>query len=272
MRERCGAEPFKPNGKGKHAPKTSDTKRAADKAAANARLREALAAHDAKANAGQKRTPIATFDYTDADGVLIYQKLKYDSAPKYGQRRPDGNGGWISNLNGVNHVLYRLQRGNKDVSDWLDQDPARADTLAGICVAAPLWAPDSIVAGMAEAEKDKATAEVKATRPARKKSKLETSEEDPEWLERCIKGETGKPIANVANALEALHRDPAICDAFSYGEMLCSPLLLHEIGGSPEQFKARPLTDNDIVDVQNWMQRAGLKHISRGTVGDAICN
>ena len=109
--------------------------------------------------------------------------------------------------------------------------PARADTLLDICVAAPLWAPESIVEGMAEAEKVKARAEVKATRPARKKSKPETSEEDPEWLDRCIKGETGKPIANVANALEALHSDPAICDAFSYDEMLCSPLLLHEIGG-----------------------------------------
>ena len=60
------------------------------------------------------------------------------------------------------------EKGNKDASDWLAQDPARADTLAGICVAAPLWAPDSIIEGMAEAEKIK-QAEVNATRPARKK-------------------------------------------------------------------------------------------------------
>ena len=40
--------------------------------------------------------------------MLLYQKLKYESEPKYGQRRPDGNGGWISNLNGVKRVLYRL--------------------------------------------------------------------------------------------------------------------------------------------------------------------
>ena len=295
------------------------------------------------------------------DGVLLYQKLKYDSEPKYGQRRPDGNGGWISNLNGVKRVLYRLpdlitydsatvfitegekdadasaalglcatsadsgtwkpdlveplrgrdviilpdfdaagvkraleagnalhgvaasirmiflpgltgEQGNKDVSDWLGSGSGARRHFCGILLIAPLWTPDSIVEGMAEAEKVKATAEVKATWPARKKSKPETSEEDPEWLDRCIKGETGKPIANVANALAALHSDPAICTAFSYDEMLCSTLLLHEIGGSSEQFKARPLTDNDIVDVQSWMQRAGLKHISRGTVGDAICN
>src|SRR6476619_3575158 len=52
-------------------PATADD-RAARTKAANARLREALAAHDAKA--ANKRRLIATFDYFNADGTLLYQK------------------------------------------------------------------------------------------------------------------------------------------------------------------------------------------------------
>lgn len=50
---------------------------------------------------------VATYDYRDADGVLLYQVVRFD--PKgFSQRRPDGNGKWTWNLNGVRRVLYRL--------------------------------------------------------------------------------------------------------------------------------------------------------------------
>jgi RecA-family ATPase len=222
------------------AKSTTAEDQAARTKAAKARLREALAAHDAKATSN-KRKLIATFDYFDADGTLLYQKLKYDSDPKYGQRRPNGRGDWISNLDGVKRVLYGLpdliayesatvfvvegekdrdrvaslslcatsadsgtwkpdlveplrnrdviivpdfdsagvkraleaanaligvaasirmiflpgltgEKGNKDVSDWLDRDPARASSFTDICCTAPLWAPDAEVEGLAEAE------------------------------------------------------------------------------------------------------------------------
>lgn len=49
------------------------------------------------------------YDYTDADGNLIYQVVRFE--PKdFRQRRPDGNGGWIWNLQSVNRVLYRLPK------------------------------------------------------------------------------------------------------------------------------------------------------------------
>ena len=49
---------------------------------------------------------VATYDYTDADGKLLYQVLRYE--PKaFSQRRPDGNGGWIPKLE-ERRVLYRL--------------------------------------------------------------------------------------------------------------------------------------------------------------------
>jgi len=48
-----------------------------------------------------------TYDYVDENGSLLFQVCRYN--PKsFKQRKPDGNGGWKYNLNGVRRVLYRL--------------------------------------------------------------------------------------------------------------------------------------------------------------------
>ena len=53
------------------------------------------------------RRIVATYDYTDEDGTLLFQTVRYD--PKdFAQRQPDGKGGWKWNLEGVRRVLYRL--------------------------------------------------------------------------------------------------------------------------------------------------------------------
>jgi len=54
-----------------------------------------------------ERIIIATYDYRDETGKLLYQVVRY--APKdFRQRRPDDKGDWIYNLEGVRRVLYRL--------------------------------------------------------------------------------------------------------------------------------------------------------------------
>ena len=54
-----------------------------------------------------KRKLVARHDYTDAQGVLLFQVVRY--APKsFRQRRPDGKDGWIWSLEGVPRVLYNL--------------------------------------------------------------------------------------------------------------------------------------------------------------------
>ena len=51
---------------------------------------------------------VQTYDYKDETGQLLYEVVRYE--PKdFRQRRPDGSGGWIWNLQGVRRVLYRLQ-------------------------------------------------------------------------------------------------------------------------------------------------------------------
>lgn len=54
------------------------------------------------------------YDYRDAGGRLLYQVQRYEWIGKQGerrkifsQRRPSGRGGWIDNLHGIEHQLYR---------------------------------------------------------------------------------------------------------------------------------------------------------------------
>ncbi|MGZ8408133.1 MAG: hypothetical protein ACXWVJ_08920 [Caulobacteraceae bacterium] len=56
----------------------------------------------------RQRGPIvATYDYHDEAGKLLFQACRTD--PKdFFQRRPNGRGGWINNLDGVRRVPYRL--------------------------------------------------------------------------------------------------------------------------------------------------------------------
>jgi hypothetical protein len=178
---------------------------------------------------------VATYDYKDARGVLLYQKIRYEPK-RFVQRAADG----AKSLNGIERVLYRLSEltddsaatvficegekdcdrvrtldlcatsadsgtwkpdlveplrdrdvilvphfdykgtkratealnalhgvaktirmlflpgldgaeGNDDASDWLNQDPARANIFAETCLAAPLWVPGAEVEGMAAA-------------------------------------------------------------------------------------------------------------------------
>ncbi|HEY8112485.1 MAG TPA: toprim domain-containing protein [Actinomycetes bacterium] len=56
-----------------------------------------------------KATIVATYDYTNEHGELLYQCVRY--FPKaFKRRRPDGRGGWRWNLDGVEPVLYRLPK------------------------------------------------------------------------------------------------------------------------------------------------------------------
>lgn len=94
---------------------------------------------------------------------------------------------------------------------------------------------------------------------------------ETDWLSRCLKNETNKPIPNVANAIEALRGDHGIRDAFAFDKMAMLPMLLHPINSplSPE-FQPRPVTDVDVIELQRYLQKAGLHRIANETVRDAV--
>jgi 5S rRNA maturation endonuclease (ribonuclease M5) len=52
---------------------------------------------------------VATYDYTDEHGSLLFQVVRFE--PKqFRQRRPDGRGGWTWNLKGIRRVLFQLPK------------------------------------------------------------------------------------------------------------------------------------------------------------------
>lgn len=79
-----------------------------DKPGVTAWLRE----HGLRSNNGRQIT--ATYEYRDETGTLLYQTVRY-SPKDFRQRRPDGKGGWVWNLEGVRLVPYRL-------SEWKNRD------------------------------------------------------------------------------------------------------------------------------------------------------
>jgi hypothetical protein len=94
VRAKIGLPAFKSHGRGQY-PESVDVIERAVMAAATGQSR----------NDKPKSGIVASYDYTDADGTLLYQVVRYD--PKdFRQRRPDGNGGWTWKLD-ERRVLYR---------------------------------------------------------------------------------------------------------------------------------------------------------------------
>jgi hypothetical protein len=55
----------------------------------------------------KRRTLVATYDYEDESGALLFQAVRFE--PKgFSQRRPDGRGGWIWKLDKTRRVLFHL--------------------------------------------------------------------------------------------------------------------------------------------------------------------
>lgn len=86
-----------------------------------------------------------TYDYTDADGKLLYQVVRY--VPKdFRQRRPDATkpGGWIWKLDGVERVLYHLPAVLKAKAEgrkiYLVEGEKDADAVAALGLVATTYA------------------------------------------------------------------------------------------------------------------------------------
>ena len=156
--EKIGAPAFEPKSRKTRTAAPNKTKatdhavdeRAARTKAANARATAAINKGSAEFT-GQKRKLIARSDYVDADGALLYQKLKYDSEPKYQQQRPDSSGGWIQNLKGVKRILYRLPDlvAHEFATTFICEGEKDADAVAalGLCATSSdggTWKPDLV--------------------------------------------------------------------------------------------------------------------------------
>jgi 5S rRNA maturation endonuclease (ribonuclease M5)/biotin operon repressor len=82
----------------------------------------------AHTHAEPARRIVQTYDYTDVDGRLLYQNVRYE--PKtFRVRRPDGNGGWLWSLGEVRRVVYRLHELAEQAVVYLVEGEKDADRL-----------------------------------------------------------------------------------------------------------------------------------------------
>jgi AAA domain len=82
---------------------------------------------------------VATYDYVDGVGDLIYQVVR-KADKSFSQRRPDGGGGWIYDLDGVAPTLYHIDEvmASPGETIWVcegekDTDRLRAFGLKATC-------------------------------------------------------------------------------------------------------------------------------------------
>ncbi len=91
---------------------------------------------------------------------------------------------------------------------------------------------------------------------------------DYAWLAHCQYNKDGNLRSNLVNTLVALREAPALREMFAYDDMLRAPILMKSL--SEEAFTSRPVRDEDVTAVQEWLQRAGLTSVSKDTVHQAV--
>jgi predicted P-loop ATPase len=88
-----------------------------------------------------------------------------------------------------------------------------------------------------------------------------------EWLDTCIKGDTGKPLPILANVLTGLRAQWP--NHFRHDEMLCAPVLMKPLADEAS-FALRAVTDVDVGLVQEQLQHLGLRRVAKDVVHQAV--
>jgi predicted P-loop ATPase len=92
-----------------------------------------------------------------------------------------------------------------------------------------------------------------------------------DWLSQCHRTATGIPLPTLHNVLLALRLDPAVANCFARDEMFCGSMLVAPIPGSTITGKLpRPVGDDDASVLQEWLQRKGLRRVTKDTTHQAL--
>ena len=79
----------------------------------------------------------------------------------------------------------------------------------------------------------------------------------------------GAIYGNLANVMIAMRKDFELRVALSFDEMLRQAVLLRPPLCKQNPFPSRPLIDEDVLDIQEFLQWKGIRKVSRETVGQA---
>ena len=92
-----------------------------------------------------RQHPEACYPYTDEDGDLLFEKLRFPGK-RFSQRAKDANGAWCYNLAGVRKVLYRLPEVIRASDVIVCEGEKDADRVSGLKLSGHTSAPHSRVA------------------------------------------------------------------------------------------------------------------------------
>src|SRR4051812_29818090 len=101
---------------------------------------------------------------------------------------------------------------------------------------------------------------------------------DADWFSRCMVNNHGIAIPNLANVMHALRSAPELRNMLSYDGMSYTQLLMHPVPSwdqrlqtrPREEFSPRPVTDEDVGAIQEYLQIAGLQHLGKDTTHQAV--
>jgi hypothetical protein len=94
---------------------------------------------------------------------------------------------------------------------------------------------------------------------------------DADWYSRCVVGSDGRTLSNLANGLLALREDRAWRGVFGRDNVFGAALQMRALPGQAvAPSLPRPLEDDDITRVQEWLQLAGLPAITKATTYQAV--
>jgi hypothetical protein len=101
-------------------------------------------------------------------------------------------------------------------------------------------------------------------------------EDGPTWLANCMKDDRGRVVPNLANILIGLRTAPELKDTIALDAMLQAPVLLKPLPVASGGLLAsngplpRPIQDNDVSQLQEWLQHCGMPKIGKDQTHQAV--
>jgi virulence-associated protein E len=96
------------------------------------------------------------------------------------------------------------------------------------------------------------------------------TQSQPQPQQRSYMNARSRWACNLGNVILAMQQEPDFANTFGYDEMLCMNILLRPLFKTDPTFKPRPLTDIDVLAVQDWLQWYGFRRLGTETTHRAI--
>jgi hypothetical protein len=102
------------------------------------------------------------------------------------------------------------------------------------------------------------------------RKQIEKAHASANWMGKIMEAKVAA-ASNLGNALLGLRNDPELIDALGFDEMLRTPVVMHPLFEPRiSDFVVRPVADEDVAAIQEFLQWKGLRRIGKDTVHQAV--